>query len=72
MALPAFTWYSSTWVRASLSASRASRVPSGSLAKASSVGAKTVKGPSEFRVSLRPAASMAAVRVVKPASPARS
>ena len=40
-------------------------MPLGSLANASSVGAKTVKGPSPFRVSVRPAASMALARVLK-------
>ncbi len=40
-------------------------MPSGSLAKASSVGANTVKGPSPLSVSTRSAAPKAAARVVK-------
>ena len=40
-------------------------MPLGSLAKAASVGAKTVNGPLPRSVSVRPAASMAAVRVLK-------
>ena len=49
--------------------SRSSTVPLGSLAKASSVGAKTVKGPALLRVSTRPAAPRAAARVVKLPAP---
>src|SRR5277367_6448112 len=41
-----------------------STVPAGSFAKASSVGAKTVKGPGLLRVSTRPAALTAATRVL--------
>jgi hypothetical protein len=48
---------------------RSSTVPSGSLAKASSVGAKTVNGPSDFRVSTRPAAPSAAARVPNEPAP---
>src|ERR1700683_3922492 len=44
---------------------RSSTVPAGNLAKASSVGAKTVKGPLPFRVSTRPAGWSAAARVLK-------
>jgi hypothetical protein len=44
---------------------RFSTVPGGSFAKASSVGAKTVNGPFPLRVSTRPAAVRAAVRVLK-------
>jgi hypothetical protein len=44
--------------------SRLSTVPAGSLAKAASVGAKTVNGPAPFRVSLNPAALMAATNVL--------
>ena len=48
-------------------------MPSGKAAKASSVGAKTVKGPSPDNASTKPAASRAATRVVKlPASTATS
>src|SRR5581483_2048603 len=42
-----------------------STVPAGSLLKASSVGANTVKGPLPFRVSARPAACSAAAKVLK-------
>ena len=66
--LPLTTWYSRTFFRASGLASRLSTVPSGSLAKASSVGANTVNGPSWDRASSRPAACTAAASVVKPAS----
>src|SRR5512135_2438603 len=45
--------------------SRPSTVPLGSLAKAASVGAKTVKGPLPLRVSARPAAVKAAHKVPK-------
>ena len=41
-----------------------STVPGGSLAKASSVGAKTVKGPGLLSVSTRPPALTAATRVL--------
>jgi hypothetical protein len=41
-----------------------STVPAGSLAKASSVGAKTVNGPAPSSVSTRPAAFTAATRVL--------
>ena len=44
---------------------RASIVPFGSAAKASSVGAKTVNGPSPFRVSVRFVALRAVRSVVK-------
>jgi hypothetical protein len=49
--------------------SRSSTVPAGSAAKASSVGAKTVKGPSPFSVSTSPAASTAATSVPKLPAP---
>merc|ERR1719362_1415563 len=62
-AAPGTTWRRSTAVRASLSARRPLRVSDGILAKASLVGAKTVKGPSLVRVSTRPAALTAARRV---------
>jgi hypothetical protein len=48
-----------------MSFSRASIVPAGSLAKASSVGAKTVKGPGPESVSTRPAALTAVTKVPK-------
>ena len=44
--------------------SKVSTVPLGSFAKAASVGAKTVNGPSPFRVSTRPATFNAAVSVL--------
>ena len=46
-----------------------STVPLGSLANASSVGAKTVKGPFPLRVSTRPAALTAATSVLKLPAP---
>ena len=46
-----------------MSASKLLRAASGTLAKASLVGANTVKGPSPARVSTRPAALTAAKRV---------
>jgi hypothetical protein len=46
-----------------------STVPSGNFAKASSVGAKTVKGPSPCKVSTNPASVSAVANVLKvPAS----
>ncbi len=45
--------------------SRYSRVPFGSLEKASSVGANTVKGPSPLRVLTRSPAWSAAAKVLK-------
>ena len=45
--------------------SKDSSVPGGSLAKASSVGAKTVNGPGPFSVCTSPAALTAATRVLK-------
>src|ERR1700687_943755 len=52
---------------------RSSVVPAGNFANASSVGAKTVKGPLPFRVSTRPAACSAAVKVLnEPAATAVS
>src|SRR5271166_5911172 len=64
--LPGRTWYVSTATSFSLFSglSRFSTVPAGSLAKASSVGAKTVKGPLPFKVSTSPAAFTAATRVL--------
>jgi len=50
--------------------SSVSSVPFGSAANASSVGAKTVNGPSPASVSPRPAASTAASRVEKSSFPA--
>merc|ERR1719225_1448111 len=58
-AAPGTTWRRRTAVRASLSASRPSRVALGILAKALLVGANTVKGPLPAR------AAVAAVRQVK-------
>jgi hypothetical protein len=43
-------------------------VPGGSLAKAPSVGAKTVKGPGLFKVSTRFAALTAVTKVEKPSA----
>ena len=39
-------------------------MPAGSLAKAASVGAKTVNGPGPFRIETRPAPSSAAAKVL--------
>lgn len=47
-----------------MSANNASTVPAGSFAKASSVGAKTVKRPALFKVSTKPATVTAAVEVL--------
>src|ERR1700722_3457179 len=44
---------------------RSSMVPGGSLAKAASVGAKTVNGPAPLSVSTSPAALIAATSVLK-------
>ena len=49
---------------AGMSLSKPSTVPAGNFAKASSEGAKTVKGPLPFSVSINPAAVSAAARVV--------
>src|ERR1700728_1788146 len=64
--LPETTWEVRILVRMVLFSglTRVSTVPAGSLAKASSVGAKTVKGPGLLRVSTRPAALTAATRVL--------
>jgi len=62
-AAPGTTWRRRTAVRASLSARRPLRASAGILAKASLVGAKTVKGPSPDKVSTSPAALTAASRV---------
>lgn len=48
-----------------MSLRRLSTVPWGNLAKASSVGAKTVKGPGLFNVSTSPAACTAVTNVLK-------
>ncbi len=49
----------------SLSLSNASIVPSGSLSKASSVGANTVKGPSPCKASTSPVSVSALASVLK-------
>jgi len=61
--LPETTWYVKILVRAGMSSRRPSTVPSGRSAKASSVGANTVKGPSPERVSTKSAAITAATKV---------
>ena len=66
---PATTWYSRMSVNAGMSPSSDSTVPSGSFANASSVGAKTVNGPSPCNVPTRPAASRAATNVPNLPSP---
>ena len=60
--VPGTTWRVKIDVSLGMSARRASTVPSGSLAKASSEGAKMVN-LSPFRVSTRPHAVTAATRV---------
>lgn len=65
--LPGTTWYlRMAWSCALFSGLRSdSTVPSGSLAKALSVGAKTVNGPLLLRTSTRSAALTAATSVLK-------
>ena len=58
------TWYNRISYSFGMSAKSPSTVPAGNLAKASSVGAKTVNGPSDFRVSTRLAAFAAANSVL--------
>lgn len=62
---PGTTWYSRMSVSVGMSSSRVSTVPSGKAAKASSVGAKTVNGPSPDSVPTRSAAVTAATKVSK-------
>jgi hypothetical protein len=71
--LPATTWYVRMAVSFGMSFRRASTVPAGSLAKASSVGANTVNGPAPFSVGTSPAAVTAAASVLnEPAATAVS
>src|SRR4051794_38110234 len=66
---PETTWYRRIFLSAAGSLRRPSSVPAGSAAKAASVGAKTVKGPSPWSVPTSPAAVAAARRVLNdPAS----
>src|SRR5271157_3997334 len=69
--LPGITWYLRMAVLLSLVSGlrRLSTVPSGSLAKASSVGARTVNGPWPLSVSTRSAALTAATRVLNEPAP---
>jgi len=64
--LPGTTWYvsisCSIWIFSGLSS--ISTVPAGSLANAASVGANTVNGPSDERVSTSPASATAVTSVV--------
>ena len=62
---PDATWYSSTSVRAVLLLSKYFSSAAGSAAKASLVGANTVKGPLPAKVSTRPAACKAVTNVDK-------
>ena len=62
--LPLVTWYSNMSLRAGISASKDSRVPSGRLAKASSVGAKTVNWSSPLSTPSSSAACRAVTSVV--------
>jgi hypothetical protein len=64
--LPAIAWRRMTALSAAGSLARPASAAGGSLAKASSVGAKTVKGPGPDRVSTRPAAFSCADRVANP------
>ena len=53
--------------------SKNSTIPSGNLAKASSVGVNTVSGPSPFKASTNPVTFAAAIKVLKlPALDAKS
>src|SRR5208283_437814 len=73
--VPGTTWYVKMATSFSLFSgfSRSSTVLGGNFANASSVGAKTVKGPLPLRVSTRPAAWSAAARVLnEPAATAVS
>ena len=65
MTRPGTTWYLRIATSFALFSGfkRLSTVPAGSLAKAASVGAKTVNGPGPFSVSTSPAAWSAAARV---------
>src|SRR5271157_2795576 len=69
--LPGITWYLRMAISLSLFSGlrRLSTVPSGSLAKASSVGARTVNGPWPLSVSTRSAALTAATRVLNEPAP---
>ena len=62
---PAITWSLRRPANFSLSFSKLSKVPAGSLAKASSVGANTVNGPGPLSASTNPAAFTAATKVLK-------
>src|SRR5512141_2392695 len=62
---PGTTWYVRTEVSRVLLAIKASITALGTLAKASSVGANTVKGPGPLNVSTSPAAFTASTRVLK-------
>ena len=63
--MPSTTWYSKTSVNAAVSLSSESKVPAGKSAKASLVGANTVKLPGEDSVSTRPAACTAVTSVLR-------
>mmetsp|Transcript_23914 Transcript_23914/g.76925 ORF Transcript_23914/g.76925 Transcript_23914/m.76925 type:complete len:451 (+) Transcript_23914:264-1616(+) len=65
MAASAITWYKRTSVNPSTSARRAARASASTKAKASSVGAKTVKGPGPASVSTRSAAARAVTSVLR-------
>jgi len=64
--LPATTWYVKILAKVALFSGfkRLSTVPFGNLAKASFVGAKTVKGPALCKVATKSAAFTAATKVV--------
>ena len=66
---PDTTWWVRIAVNRSMSASTASRVPSGNASKAASVGANTVNGPSAERASTKPAAITAVSKVLWSSDP---
>jgi hypothetical protein len=59
------TWYARTAASKVLLAISASKTPFGNLEKASSAVAKTANGLGTLRVSTRPAAFIASVRILK-------
>merc|ERR1740130_1723565 len=63
--LPFTTWYNKSFVNCGMSLSKPARTPTGRFAKASLVGAKTVKGPTEESVPWRLAATTAVTKVDK-------
>ena len=60
---PECTWCNNTAVNAGISSNNPCKAPSGSASNASSVGAKTVNGPSPLSVSTKSAVSSAVSKV---------